>query len=245
MAGATKPRAVGTGVPAGRSVSTAESELIARGIASAVAPEGGLEPAQVSLLGAIADALLDIDVDFAELDPLEADELAEVLSGRGPEYRTRIVHHMVLGELILRPIPADVARRVATYAEALEVDDQFVRVARRYAQGAFGLAWLDLHRSGFAEHWEMARTDQLETSVKLADQPRPEWRIQTWSNVGRPSGTYRRGRSGGAYGRCIGVAASLFPDRSAVRRPISRSTTSSTCSPTTEPTSRASSRSSL
>jgi hypothetical protein len=77
---------------------------------------------------------------------------------------------MVLGELILRPIPPAVARRVATYAEALGVDDQFVRVARRYAQGAFGLAWLDLHRSGFAEHWEMARMDQLKTSVRLEDQ---------------------------------------------------------------------------
>ena len=50
----------------------------------------------------------------------------------------------------------DVARRVARYAEALGVHDQFVRIARRYAQGAFGLAWLDLHRSGFAEHWEAA-----------------------------------------------------------------------------------------
>jgi len=31
-----------------------------------------------------------------------------------------------------------------------------VRVARRYAQGAYGLAWMDLHRSGFAEHWQQA-----------------------------------------------------------------------------------------
>jgi hypothetical protein len=50
------------------------------------------------------------------------------------------------------------------------VDHRFVRVARRYAQGAFGLAWLDLHRSGFAEHWERARTDQLRTTVTLEHQ---------------------------------------------------------------------------
>ena len=53
------------------------------------------------------------------------------------------------------------------------VDDQFVRIARRYAQGAFGLAWLDLHRSGFAEHSEAARTDQLRTAVKLSGQLSP------------------------------------------------------------------------
>lgn len=152
------------------SVTTPESVLIARGIASAVAPEGGLEPVQVSMLGEIAESLLDIQVDFATLESLGADELAEALSGQGPEFRRRIVHHMVLGELILRPIPPAVASRVAQYATALDIEDQFVRVARRYAQGAFGLAWLDLHRSGFAEHWEQARMDQLKTTVRLEDQ---------------------------------------------------------------------------
>ncbi|HKY16157.1 MAG TPA: hypothetical protein VJM33_14620, partial [Microthrixaceae bacterium] len=67
-------------------------------------------------------------------------------------YRHRIVHHMVLGELVLRPIPVVVAHRVATYAQALGVTDRFVRVARRYAQGAYGLAWMDLQRNGFVDH---------------------------------------------------------------------------------------------
>ena len=59
---------------------------------------------------------------------------------------------MVLGELVLRPIPTVVAHRVAQYSQALGVQDDFVRVARRYAQGAYGLAWMDLERSGFVEH---------------------------------------------------------------------------------------------
>ncbi len=146
------------------------SQLIARGIATAVAPDGGLEPVQASLLGAVTDALTDHHIDFSTLEPLGPDELAAVLAADSAESRRRVVHHMVLGELILRPVPPDVARRVALYAGALEIDDQFVRVARRYAQGAFGLAWLDLHRSGFAEHWEMARMDQLKTSVRLEHQ---------------------------------------------------------------------------
>lgn len=151
-------------VPAG------EGLLIARGVASAVAPEGGLEPVQVSLLGAVHAATMGGAVDFAGLEPLGPDELAEALAPRPAAFRHRVVHHMVLGELILRPIPPGVARRVAAYAAALGVEDQFVRVARRYAQGGFGLAWLDLHRSGFAEHWERARTDQLKTDVKLEHQ---------------------------------------------------------------------------
>lgn len=147
-----------------------EALLIARGVATAAAPDGGLEAMQVSLLGAVHAALMGAAVDFGEIEPLGPEELAAALATRSPAYRHRVVHLMVLGELVLRPIPPVVARRVEGYAAALGVDDRFVRVARRYAQGAFGLAWLDLHHSGFAEHWERARTDQLKTTVKLEHQ---------------------------------------------------------------------------
>ena len=151
-------------------ISADEALVIARGVASAVDPGGGLAPVQASLLGAVHAAVTGAAVDFRSLEPLGAEDLAEDLAARSPEFRHRVVHHMVLGELILRPIPPEVARRVEVYAKALGVDDRFVRIARRYAQGAFGLAWLDLHRSGFAEHWERARMDQLKTEVKLEHQ---------------------------------------------------------------------------
>jgi len=163
-----------TGMPTeGDGISVApenDAVLIARAVAAAIRPDGGLEPIQVSLLGAVLEALLDIRVDLEGLDPLDPEELAQVLEPYSDEFRQRVVHLMVLGELVLRPIPPAVARRVAAYADELKVDDQFVRIARRYAQGGFGLAWLDLHQSGFAEHWEMARMDQLKTTVKLEHQ---------------------------------------------------------------------------
>jgi hypothetical protein len=144
--------------------------LIARGVATAVEPDSGLEPVQISLLQAVLEALVDVSADLGSLDPLSAESLADALADRPEVFRRRVAHLMVLGELILRPIPPVVARRVAAYARAMGVEDQFVRVARRYSQGGFGLAWLDLHHSGFAEHWEMARMDQLKTSVRLEDQ---------------------------------------------------------------------------
>ena len=156
--------------PGDQIVTVEDATLIARGIASAVKPDTGFEQIQISLMRAVIEALLDIQVDLDSLDPLDADELATALSDRSDEFRRRVVHQMVLGELVLRPIPPMVARRVSVYAEALGIDDQFVRIARRYAQGGFGLAWLDLHQSGFAEHWEMARKDQLKTTVKLEHQ---------------------------------------------------------------------------
>jgi hypothetical protein len=129
-----------------------EVHLVARGIATAVAPEEGLTDVQADLLEAIASALTGVAVDYRALEPLGPRELADVLRGRELAYRQRIVHHMVLGELVLRPVPVVVAHRVAQYSEALGVRDDFVRVARRYAQGAYGLAWKDLQRSGFVEH---------------------------------------------------------------------------------------------
>jgi hypothetical protein len=130
----------------------AEVQLIARGIATAVAPAGGLTDVQAQLLAAIAQALTGTEVDYYGLEPLGPDELVAVLADRDANYRRRILQHMVLGELVLRPLPVEVAARVARYADALGVTDQFVRVARRYAQGAYGLAWMDLRRSGFVEH---------------------------------------------------------------------------------------------
>ena len=142
-----------------------EVRLVARGIATAVAPESGLTDVQAELLEAIASALTAVSVDYRTLEPLGPDELADVLAGRDLAYRQRIVHHMVLGELVLRPIPTVVAHRVAKYAEALGVKDDFVRVARRYAQGAYGLAWKDLQRNGFVDH------------VRDADEGEPRGRV--------------------------------------------------------------------
>jgi hypothetical protein len=139
-----------------------EVRLVARGIATAVAPEGGLMDVQADLLEAIASALTGVEVDYRSLEPLGPDELAAVLDGKELGYRQRIVHHMVLGELVLRPIPTVVAHRVAKYAEALGIKDDFVRVARRYAQGAYGLAWMDLQRNGFVEHVSEAGGEQVQ-----------------------------------------------------------------------------------
>jgi hypothetical protein len=141
---------------------------VARGIATAVAPDGGLTDVQAALLEAIASALTQVEVDYHHLEPLGPEEMAGVLEGRDQRFRQRIIHHMVLGELVLRPLPTEVALRVARYAQVLGVDDRFVRVARRYAQGAFGLAWMDLQRSGFTEHVRRADTAELRSAGEVA-----------------------------------------------------------------------------
>jgi hypothetical protein len=178
-----------------RDPTTTDTEVLltARGIATAVAPEGGLTDVQSVLLEAITAALTGVTVQYQDLEPLGADEMAAALAGRPTSYRQRIVHHMVLAELVLRPIPRDVAKRVAEYTHALGVEDKFVRVARRYAQGAKGLAWMDLQRSGFVEHIKDAAMAPAPTSGPFAaagPDPELEARWQAFRDL--PAGTLGR-----------------------------------------------------
>ncbi len=146
-----------------------EVHAVARGIATAVASNGELTEMQASLLRAVTLALTDVDVEYHGLEPLGPDELADALAGRDIDYRHRIVHHMVLAELVLRPLPDEVARRVELYSATLGIDDDFVRVARRYAEGKFGLAWNDLRRSGFTDRWDNERMRALYTRADFQD----------------------------------------------------------------------------
>jgi hypothetical protein len=140
---------------------------------------------QADLLEAIASALTGVAVDYRSLEPLGPAELADVLADRDLVYRQRIVHHMVLGELVLRPLPTVVAHRVAKYAEALGVKDDFVRVARRYAQGAYGLAWMDLQRSGFVDHVREAEEEPGQPPVaRTPSTPAPFEEAQVDSELG-------------------------------------------------------------
>lgn len=175
----------------------AEIVTVGRGIASAVRPDDGLTALQASVLQAVTQALTGVTLDYPALEPISAEELGAALATRDEEYRRRIVHHMLLGELVLRPLPEAVARRVGVYAEALGVDDDFVKVARRYAQGAFGLGWVDLRRSGFTGRWDEERLGSLHTSVVFdgpfdTTGPDPELEAR-WQAFGElPEGTLGR-----------------------------------------------------
>lgn len=128
--------------------------LIERAIVGAVAPPGGLVPAQYRLLRAVGTGLLGVDLDPRSVEPASPAELAAALAHQPERLRHRVVQLMVMLELILHPLPEEVAERVAGYAAALEVDDGMLDVARDYAQGAYGLALKDLERNGYFRDWD-------------------------------------------------------------------------------------------
>lgn len=152
----------GSEVPSG----VDEVDAVARAIATAVAPRDGLTAVQAPLLRALTKALTDVDVDYTAVEPITPQEISDVLAGHSELYRQRIVQHMVLGELVLHPVPRDVAARVTEFASALGIDDAYVRLARRYAEGALGIAWVELRRDGFIAHWD--ETDQVPLHTKAA-----------------------------------------------------------------------------
>lgn len=129
--------------------SAAEAELVARGIVSAVSGPDGLTPLQAVLLAALFVSLTDHAVDPTATEPISAAEFAGLMARRNEAFRTRVVQIMLLAELILHPIPAQVAERVRSFAAELNVSDEMIDVAESYASGALDVAAADFARNGY------------------------------------------------------------------------------------------------
>ena len=146
-----------------------EVELLARGIATAIRPEGGLTDLQTMLLDATFEAMTGVTVHVADLAPISAAAYGRGLARRNEAFRSRMVQSMIMGALVLRPLPPDVAERGAEYARELAIDDGMLTVAQRFASGNLGLAAFDFDRNGYTSDWSPERAQVLHTSGELAD----------------------------------------------------------------------------
>ena len=144
-----------------------EAATVARGVASAAAPAGGLTELQRVLIEALFPAMTGHPVDVSSYTPMTAEEFARELARRDLQFRSRGVQIMLLCALVLRPLPEDVAGRIAEFASELGVDEGMVEVARRFADGALGLAAFDFERNGYTASWTPEDTHALHTSVEL------------------------------------------------------------------------------
>lgn len=145
-----------------------EVRATARGVASAVAPAGGLTELQRVLIEALFPAMTGHAVDVADSEAMTAEEFARVLAPRDLQFRSRGVQVMLLCALVLRPLPEEVAARIAAFARELQVDEAMINVARRFADGALGLAAFDFERNGYTATWRPEDTAALHTTVALA-----------------------------------------------------------------------------
>ena len=124
-----------------------EAAFVARGVVSAVTPATGLTQLQDVLLRAFFESMTGHSIEPATAEPIDAAEFAAGMARRNLAFRTRVVQVMLLAELVLRPLPADVADRVGQFAAELGVDDDILVVAQEYAAGSLELASADFARN--------------------------------------------------------------------------------------------------
>lgn len=146
----------------------AETQLMARGVISAIAPTGGPTELQRTLVAAITDAMTGFAMEDVD-EPITPREYAEGLARRAPEFRSRMVQFMLLGALVLRPLPSEVADHIQAFAAELGVDDGMLHVAREFADGTLGLAALDFDRNGYSAEWAEDSHASLHTAQPLAE----------------------------------------------------------------------------
>ncbi len=175
-----------------------EVDATARGVASAVSPAEGLTDLQRILLESVFRAMTGHTVSLESFEPLNAEGLAEVLGRRNLAFRTRIVQIMLLGALVLRPLPEFVVDKVGACARELSVDESLIGVARRFASGSLGLAAFDFERNGYTAVWRPDAASELHTSKELAS----AWDLavddlelaKRWSALGQlPDGSLGQG----------------------------------------------------
>jgi hypothetical protein len=146
-----------------------EVTLLMRAVATAGAAPDGLTEVQRAVINAMVESMSGYTVDVRELAPLGPDEFAEAMRRRNLAFRERMVQFMLLVELLLTPLPPEVSERVETYAVALGVEDEMLRVTQRISRGSLGLALIDFERSGYFQHMLATPPDHLHTDRALAD----------------------------------------------------------------------------
>lgn len=144
-----------------------EVELLARGIVTAIAPPGGLTELQEMLYDATFEAMTGVTVRVADLAPISPRAYAQGLARRNEAFRSRMVQSMIMGALVLRPLPPEVADRVAEFARELSIDDGMLAIAQRFAAGSLGLAAFDFERNGYTAEWAPERAAVLHTTGVL------------------------------------------------------------------------------
>ena len=121
--------------------------MLAAAIVGACRGSGWSLDVQPQLLNAIFAALFDFDEDFRTLPAATIDQAAAAF----PDARERreIVDLMLICELCLHEIPADLSDSIDRWATSLGVNGVDLTVARELAQGAQARAQFDLYRNGF------------------------------------------------------------------------------------------------
>lgn len=159
--------------------------IIARGVVTAIAPEGGHIPVQCELIKAL------YRVHPSEVEPITLQQFALGVAQCSRGERQKIFQLMLLGALVLQPLPRDVAHRVERFGVAMGVCDPTTGVVHRFAAGLKADRFFE--GGGYLNGWGKERSTPLHTSEAL-DTP--------WQSVVKDEALARRWRALGELPRC-------------------------------------------
>lgn len=106
---------------------------------------------QLHLIHAIGSTLLGLEmtIEHQLSMTLDLDELENQMKEVDETVRHRLFQLFTLVELILEPMPLEATQALKQIAKSLNVNDEFIEIAREYSQGAYGIAASDLARKGY------------------------------------------------------------------------------------------------
>ncbi|MGI9576715.1 MAG: hypothetical protein ACR2OH_00780 [Microthrixaceae bacterium] len=140
----------------------AEVEVTNGAFAAALGGAERLTPLQVMSIAAIGHSMTGYGFDLERLPSTGPEELAAALHDRSAAWRTRILHVMLIGALLLEEIPPDVQVRLEEYAGALGVHDDMLTLTANLASGSKGAAMADFQRSGYEGEWSQSAALQTD-----------------------------------------------------------------------------------
>lgn len=165
---------------------------------------------QLHLVHSIGSSLLGVDI---SVDPTDINEnilttLGKEFSDVKEEVRHRLFQLFTLVELVLDPMPEEATETLQQVATILNVQDDFIDIARKYSQGAYGIAATDLARKGYMGNPDlvkqgggMMRVNKILTDPFEVDDDDPhllkQWRdleICKTGTLGRNIWEYYQGR---------------------------------------------------
>jgi hypothetical protein len=147
-----------------------EVRAVAGAFVAALRTEHGLTELQLLVLRALTKSMTGFEIEYDAVEGVEPEQLGHLLADRPTMFRRRIVQMMLIGELLLRPLPPEVSERVEQYALELGVSDDMLGITRRLASGALGLALVDFRRSGYEGNWDFDDyADSLHTRHRLVE----------------------------------------------------------------------------
>jgi hypothetical protein len=121
------------------------------------------------MIDALTESMTGFVVPVSVVPGLGPEEFARAMAERNEGFRTRMVQFMLLGALVLNPVPTEVVERVERYAHELGIHHDMLRVAHRLAKGSYGLACFDFERSGYTSTWDPSRSGVLHTTGDVAE----------------------------------------------------------------------------